>query len=111
MSRIKIIIKRPIDEVGGLVYIENSLENLQGIVNGYIEAIPIRDDTVIICNSDGKIRDMLFNFRLPWDDYIAGTAMVCGVSGDEFADVPITLDEWRQMLDEWKVNTRRDCNV
>ena len=52
MAKIKVIIKRPDEEFGHVCNISNSLENLQKTVGGYIEAVPLTNKNVIICNED-----------------------------------------------------------
>ena len=87
MAKIKVIIKRPDEEFGHVCNISNSLENLQKTVGGYIEAVPLTDEIVIICNEDGKLKGLEPNFHLPYDT-IVGTVIICGVNGDEFSDIP-----------------------
>lgn len=53
MGKIKVLIKRPDEEVGHITYISNTLENLQRTVGGYIQVVPlITEDAVIICNEE-----------------------------------------------------------
>ena len=74
--------------------IENTLEALQNAVDGYIETVPIRfispDKAVMIVNEEGLLRGMSHN---PAATMIAGTkivgsAIVVGVDGEEFTDIP-----------------------
>lgn len=67
--------------------IDGSLASLQQLVDGYIECIPLRDDLVLIVNEEGKLRHMELNFYLP-SDIIVGTAVLAGVSGEDFSDCP-----------------------
>lgn len=101
MRKIKVIIKRPDEEAGHVCNISNTLRNLQNTVGGYIEVVPITSKTVIICNEEGKLQGLPYNFRIP-GDRIQGNAIICGVEGEEFADVPISLKEWRTILNEWE---------
>jgi hypothetical protein len=34
-------------------------------------------------------------------DRVVGTVVICGTDGEEFADVPITLKEWKLILEMW----------
>jgi hypothetical protein len=43
----KVIVKRPNEEYGRIVYIENKLKTLQQIVGGYIEVVPIAPEVLI----------------------------------------------------------------
>lgn len=104
MEKIKVIIKRPDEKVGHVTYISNTLENLQRSVGGHIEAVQtgVRG-AVIICDEDGKYKPYEKNFKMGmifWDT-VMGTVVVCGTKGDEFADVPITLKDWKLMLEMW----------
>lgn len=95
--KIKVIIKKPEDEFGRLVEIENELEVFQNIVGGYIETTGYKN-LVIICNEEGKLRGMKPNLVFG-TDMIVGTIIVCGAFGDEFTDVPITFDKWKRIVD------------
>ena len=103
MNKIKVIIKRPDEKAGHVTWISDTLENLQTHVEGYIETIPCGSDAVIICNEEGKIRNLDPNFRYgrTFPDVICGTVIVCGVDGDEFGDVPFSLQAWKQLLKTW----------
>lgn len=101
MAKMKVIIKRPDEEYGHMTNISGSLKNLQKTVDGWIEAVPIRDDLVIICNEEGKILGLPKNLKIP-HDIVCGTIIVVGVSGDDFCDIPIVFDEWKEMVDGWK---------
>jgi hypothetical protein len=104
----KVIIKRPCDQFGEETTIPNTLRALQETVGGYIETVTLDNGLVLICNEEGKIRDMPYNFTLrrihgiiPIHNPIFGTVIACGVEGDEFADIPIDFNEWKSLLCEW----------
>ena len=94
--KIKVIIKRPEDEFGRLVEVENELEVFQSIVGGYIETTGYKN-LVIICNEEGKLRGLEPNILLG-KDMLVGTIIVCGASGDEFSDIPIDFKKWEQIV-------------
>lgn len=101
MAKIKVIIKRPDEEFGHVCNISNSLENLQKTVGGYIEAVPLTDKIVMICNEDDKLQHLERNFFLPFDT-IFGTAIICGTDGDEFSDIPEGFfSTWKKLLRGW----------
>lgn len=86
----RVYIKEP-GEILREAEIENTLEELQRIVGGYIEAvtfIPFR--VVMIVNEEGKIHDLKPNFKMHGGDVICGTAIFCGVDGDNFADITVS---------------------
>ena len=107
-KKIKCIVKRPDEQFGHVTWVSASLENLQKTVGGYIEAVMLDNGVVLICNEEGKLRDMPYNFTLrrihgiiPIHNPIFGTVIVCGASGDELADIPIDFNEWKALLCEW----------
>lgn len=94
--KIKVIIKKPEDEFGRLVEVENELEVFQSIVGGYTETMGYKN-LVIICNEEGKLRGLQPNVVLG-RDMLVGTIIVCGASGDEFSDIPIDFKKWEQIV-------------
>lgn len=67
--------------------IENTLEELQRTVGGYIETVTLNDKTVMIVDEDGKLKgDQRFNFDLG-DDFVCGTAIFAGVNETDFCDI------------------------
>ena len=77
--------------------IENTLEALQNAVDGYIETVPMRfippDKAVMIVNEEGRLRGLTMNrtASLYANTLIVGTALVVGVAGEEFTDVPESI--------------------
>ena len=105
MEKIKVFYKRP-DSPGYMTNVSNTLQNLQKNVGGYIETITImglgkdRDQTVVvICNEEGKLRGLPYNCKVLGEP-IMGDFMICGVDGEEFADIPISIREVKEMLAE-----------
>lgn len=76
------------------IEIENTLKALQEAVDGYIETVPIRlispDKAIMIVNEEGLLRGLAPNCTasLYADRLIVGTALVVGVDGEEFTNVP-----------------------
>lgn len=107
-DKIKVIVKRPDEEVGHIEEIRNELKTFQKTVGGYIEPIVIAegsDRIIVICNEEGKLRGLRENFRVMAPmiaDVICGTAIICGDAGEDFADCPIGLDTWQRMLKKWE---------
>lgn len=69
----------------------NTLEALQAEVDGYIEAVTlIPDKAVMIVNEEGLLRGMTPNpiASAAANTQIVGTAIIVGVDGEEFTDVP-----------------------
>lgn len=70
--------------------VDLSLESMQKIVNGHIEAIyPFTDSVALVCNEDGKLINLPLNRALKdGEDYVydivAGTVFICGLSEENF---------------------------
>lgn len=74
--------------------IHNELHALQRLVGGYIEVCPLAEDMAMIVNEEGKLMNLPKNFKLPiLKDTIVGTALFVGVDGEEFDDVPVTMQD------------------
>jgi len=79
-----------------------TLELLQRLVNGHIEVVHpdgMPEGVVLICNEEGKLNDMLFNFYVEicgWPDAICGTCVFCAEGVNEFGEpdlVPLKFDQ------------------
>lgn len=92
MGEIKVVIKKP-GEPFVSAQISNTLESLQVAVGGYIEAVTLSRDVVIICNEEGRIKGLPFNCKVAGADFV-GTIIFAGIEGDEFADLPVKMAAW-----------------
>lgn len=104
--KIKCIIKRPDEEFGHMTAISDTLENLQKTVEGYIECVTLVHQTLgvdgecvlpglaIICNEEGRLLNLPHNCVVDGIDFV-GTIIAIGVAGDEFADIPISFQDWK----------------
>ena len=63
-------------------YIENTLDDMQRVVGGLIEEIDLNDNTVLVCNEEGKLMNLQAN-RHVGRDVIAGTFFIAGDDGSE----------------------------
>ena len=84
--KIKVLIKDP-GKKPRSVYISNTIENLQKTVGGYIEAVTLASDLVIICNEEGRLKNLSHNCHICGVDFV-GTIIFCGIEGENFADIP-----------------------
>ena len=103
-AKVRCIIKRPDEKYGHVTNISTSLKNLQKIVGGFIQTVTLTDNTVIICNEEGKINGLEPNFIIgtaPFQDVIVGEAIVIGTDGEDFCDLPISFDLWKRLLKGW----------
>lgn len=85
--------------------ISNTLEELQNIVGGYIEAIPLHNeigsDLNIVCNEEGKLLGLPLNRALD-SDILCGTFIV--VKSDEDNFVSLTDDEVKNVKDRFALS-------
>ncbi len=62
--------------------IENTLEALKTLVGGYIEVVRMEDNILLICNEEGKLKQLPPNFAMG-HDVIVGTAVFVSFDGGE----------------------------
>lgn len=87
------------------VCFENTLENLQGFVGGWIEATyPFDDNVAIICNEEGKLDGLPLNRTISTDcfhDIIAGNFLVVGCNEEDFCSLTEKqIDRYKEMFQE-----------
>jgi len=79
--------------------IGNSLDEMQGIVGGLIQAVyPYDEPVALVCNEEGKLDGLPLNRALCDEngevyDIIAGTFFICGLSDHNFDSLPPELME------------------
>lgn len=95
--KIKAIIKRPDEEIGHMTNISPSLENLQKTVGGYIETVPITEKVMLLCDGEGKLKNREPNIWIG-QELIVGTVIILGVKGEEFDDIPINFQTWKELM-------------
>lgn len=96
----KAVVVKP-GEKAQITEIDESLEDLQAIVGGYIEALYPYDDLVgIVCNEEGKLTNLPMNRVLFGEggevvDIIFGTFIICGLDNENacFASLSDELAE------------------
>lgn len=98
-DRIRVIVKNP-GEAPEEREVPNTLEALQALVGGYIEAVPLSRDAVILVNEEGKMRGLAPNV-VYFDDLLVGPVVIVGVCGAEFVDAPLPARDARHMF--WEV--------
>lgn len=97
-KKLKVLIVEPMKEPYP-AEVENTLEGLQRAVGGYIEAVYLEDNVVLVCNEEGKLIGLPGN-RSFGNDIIAGTFFVVG-SNDDGDFVSLTEDKIRQYSDRF----------
>ncbi len=108
MTNINVIIKRP-GEDPCTASVPNTLEALQELVGGAIEAVTLCSDLAVICNEEGRLIGLPHNCKVCGVDFVSVIAFV-GVDGDEFADVPCDIEGFRALFPLlWE--ERKRCSV
>lgn len=84
----KVVICEP-GQYARIADIEPTLKAKQEIVGGLIDCVyPWPNDMVgLVCNDEGKLNGMPLNRALEDYDVIAGTFLICGISGENFCDL------------------------
>ena len=90
MKQISVLIKEP-GKKPRRESIPNTLEALQKVVGGYIETVTCASDAVIICNEEGRLKNLPYNCDFLGISFV-GTIIFAGVDGEEFADLPDKVD-------------------
>ena len=81
----KVIIKR-VNQKPEIIEIENTLEDMQKAVGGYIEVVYVHSGCVMLCNEEGRIQKLPYNFNLG-NNNIVGDVIFTRQSGAEFTDL------------------------
>ena len=91
-EQIRVLLIEP-GEHPRLVTVEHTLENLQELVGGTIQAVyPVPEPVAVICDDDGKFKGYVPNRALvdeegePYD-IVVGTFFICGLGKDNFASI------------------------
>ena len=68
-----------------LIEVENKLKPLQGLVDGYIEAVTLDRELVLICNEEGLLKGMQpTGYLIKRQSTIVGPCLIARIDGDEF---------------------------
>lgn len=86
----RILIKNPSDEGFHQIVVPNDLHILQQLVDGYIETVTLATDACVICNEEGRLKDLEHNCKYCGVDFV-GTIPIVGIDGDEFTDCPMSV--------------------
>ena len=81
--------KAIIKEVGKepkVIDIENTLEALQKAVGGYLEAVNVGNNVIMLCDEEGKLKGSPYNFDLG-SDKIVGNVLFTTSYKEDFADL------------------------
>ena len=83
-----------------LAEIDGSLEQMQKTVGGYIQAVyPWEDYVALVCDEEALYKDSEWNRYISEGLAIKETFFICGIEGEDFADLPLDLTEkYMQLL-------------
>lgn len=77
--------------------IELSLSALQEAVGGYLETVTIAEDLVIICDEEGRLKELPYNCKAAGINFV-GNIMFAGVDGEDFADVTVPIETIERLV-------------
>ena len=79
-----------------IVDVDNDLKALQKAVGGNIETVGLKDGAVMIVDEEGMLKQYPHNDLASYisEKHIYGTALIVGVDGEEFDDVPDQYYVW-----------------
>ena len=90
MKSLKVVYKA-VGELAEIIEVNDKLEEFQGLVDGYIEAVGLPDDIIMICNENGKLNMLDNNFKMyaegQFSDVIVGNVFFVGAEGEIFASL------------------------
>ena len=101
----KVLIVEPL-ALPRVAEIEDSLEAMQEVVGGLIEAVyPFEDPVALICNEEGKLLGLPYNRTLRADDtgqiydIICGTCFLCGAPPDSDTFTDLTEEQLSKYME------------
>ena len=79
-----------------IIDVDNDLKALQKAVGGNIETVGLKDGAVMIVDEEGMMKQYPHNDLASYisEKHIYGTALIVGVDGEEFDDVPEQYYVW-----------------
>lgn len=76
------------------IEMDGSLESMQNLVGGSIEAVyPFEDPVAVVCDDEGLLKQRVLNRAFTEDIVIAGTCFVCGIGESDFISLSDNLME------------------
>ena len=96
MAKIRVVMC-PVDRAPYVAWIEDSLENMQRVVGGYIEFLQLDVCTALICNEEGRLMGLPENKSLP-PCRIRGDCFICGFNGENLVGLEkVQAGGWLQL--------------
>lgn len=80
--------------------IPHTLESMQRVVGGYIQAVcPWQDPVALVCNEEGLLMGLPLNRMITDADGIVGNFFLCGIGAEDFEDMPEQLvDKYMELM-------------
>jgi len=100
-NRIRVLKKEP-GKKARWVEIENELKPLQEAVGGYLESVTLFEDLVILCDEEGRLKGLPYNCEICGVTFV-GTILICGVEGEEFADLRLSPEAAMALMPDMEV--------
>ena len=94
MKTVKVIVK-PVGKIPHIEWIDNELKAFQKIVGGYIETVSFTTDVCVICDEEGRLKGLPHNCVICGVEFV-GDVVVVGTDGEEFADIPMSLEAFKK---------------
>lgn len=85
-NQILVVIKEPGKDPYVEPLFDNTLESYQKAVGGYIETVTFCSDACLICNEEGRLKELPYNFTALGNPFY-GTVLCVGVKGSDFASI------------------------
>lgn len=89
-KELRVLVKK-VGEAPEVETIPNTLAALQGIVDGYIEAVRFAKGIVLLCNKEGKLESKPLNFRSTSGEIVGDVCFVGADDGEHF--ISLTEDQ------------------
>ena len=83
----RVLVREPIKQPLQLKEIEGSLEEIQEIIGGDIEIVPMTKGLLCIYNKDGKMKGLENNFFHDYAGWILGTVIFVSDGGEGFGSL------------------------
>ena len=80
----RVLVREPIKQPLQLKEIEGTLEEIQEIIGGNMEIVPMMQGLLCIYNGEGEIKGLERNFFHDYDGWILGTVIFVSDGGEEF---------------------------
>lgn len=72
-------------------------EEVQKIIGGYVEQFTIAEDMLALCNGEGWLRTLKPCCHICGVSF-AGTVILCGKRRATYSDIPVSLEELKELF-------------